>query len=54
MIVLASYRLMYFFAINTYHTKSQFPMMLMIICDINTNNNVLPLLWALVPTENKE
>jgi hypothetical protein len=28
--------------------------MLMIVCGINANDNVLPLLWALVPIENKE
>jgi len=26
----------------------------MIICGINVNDNVIPLSWALVPTENKE
>jgi zinc finger SWIM domain-containing protein 3 len=50
----ASYRLRRFFAIDACHTKSQFPMMLMIVCSIDANNNVLPLLWALVPTENEE
>jgi hypothetical protein len=50
----ASYRLRRFFAIDACHTKSQFPMMLMIACGIDANDNVLPLSWALVPTENEE
>jgi hypothetical protein len=50
----ASYRLRRFFAIDACHTKSQFPMMLMIVCGIDANDNVLPLSWALVPTENEE
>ena len=42
--VSASYRLRRFFTIDTYYTKSRFPMMLMIIYSINTNDNVLLLL----------
>ena len=53
-IILASYRLRRFFAIDACHTKSQFPMILMIVCGINANDNMLLLLWALVPTENEE
>ena len=52
--VSASYRLRRFFAIDACHTKSQFPMMLMIVCGLDANNNVLLLSWALVPTENEE
>ena len=29
-------------------------MMLLIICGIDANDNVLPLSWALVPTENEQ
>ncbi len=50
----ASYRLRRFFTIDTCYTKSQFPMMLMIVYSININDNVLPLLQALVPIENEE
>ena len=50
----ASGRLRRFFAIDACHIKSQFPMMLLIICGIDANDNVLPLSWALVPTENEQ
>ena len=49
----ASYNLRRFFAIDACHTKSQFPMMLMIFCGLDSNDNVLLLAWALVPTENE-
>ena len=38
-----------FFAIDACHTKSKFPMMLMIAYGIDANDNVIPLSWALVP-----
>jgi hypothetical protein len=41
--VLASYRLRRFFAIDACHTKSQFPIMLIIVCGIDANDNILPL-----------
>ena len=42
-IKVASYILRRFFAIDACHTKSQYPMILMIACGINANDNVLPL-----------
>ena len=42
-----------FVALDTCYTRSKFRMMLMIAVGIDANNNVLPLSWALVPTENK-
>jgi hypothetical protein len=43
-----------FTAIDACHTKSKFCMMLMLCVGIDANDNVLPLAWALVPTENQE
>jgi hypothetical protein len=36
------------------HTKSRFRMMLLIATGLDANNQILPLSWALVPTENTE
>jgi hypothetical protein len=43
-----------FIALDAYHTRSKFYIMLMIAVRINANDNILPLSWALVPTEDKE
>ena len=52
--VSASHRLRRLFAINASYAKSQFPIILIIVYSIDTNDNVLLLSWALVPTENEE
>jgi hypothetical protein len=36
------------------HTKSRFRMMLLIATGLDANNQILPLSWAIVPTENTE
>jgi transposase-like protein len=43
-----------FVALDTSYTKLRYTMMLLIIIGIDTNGNILPLAWALVPTENEE
>src|SRR5215212_7149039 len=43
-----------FIALDACHAKSKYPMMLMIAVGIDANDNVIPLSWALVPTENEE
>ena len=43
-----------FVALDACHTRSKFHMMLIIVVGINANDNILPLSWALVPTENEE
>jgi hypothetical protein len=43
-----------FVALDACHTKSKYPMMLMIAVGIDANDNAIPLSWALVPTENEE
>jgi hypothetical protein len=43
-----------FVALDSSHTRSKFRMMLMIAVGIDANDNVLPLSWALVPTESEE
>jgi hypothetical protein len=43
-----------FVALDACHTRSKFRMMLMIAVGIDANDNILPLSWALVPTENDE
>jgi hypothetical protein len=43
-----------FIALNACHTKSKYPMTLMIAVGIDVNDNAIPLAWALVPTESKE
>ena len=43
-----------FVALDACHTRSKFRIMLMIAVGIDANDNVLPLSWALVPTENEE
>ena len=43
-----------FMALDATHTKSKDRMMLLRATTINANNNLLPLAWALVPTENVE
>lgn len=43
-----------FVALDACHTRSKFHMMLMIAVGIDANDNILPLSWALVPTENEE
>lgn len=42
-----------FIALDRTHTRSKYCMMLLIAYGIDANNNVLPLAWALVPTENE-
>jgi transposase-like protein len=43
-----------FVAFDACHTKSKYPMTLMIAVGIDANNNAIPLAWALVPTESEE
>ena len=43
-----------FVALDACYTKSKFYIMLIIAVRIDTNDNILPLSWALFPTENKE
>jgi hypothetical protein len=43
-----------FMALDATHTKSKYRMMLLIATTIDANDNLLPLAWALVPTENVE
>src|SRR5262245_28001345 len=43
-----------FTALDACHTKSKYSMILMIAVGIDANSNVLPLAWALVPTESEE
>ncbi|KFX86450.1 hypothetical protein V490_09076, partial [Pseudogymnoascus sp. VKM F-3557] len=43
-----------FMALDATHTKSKFRMMLLIATTIDANDNLLPIAWALVPTENVE
>ena len=43
-----------FVALDACYTKSRYSMMLLIAVGIDANDNVLPLSWALVPTENEE
>jgi len=43
-----------FVALDACHTKSKYPMMLMIVVGIDANDNAIPLAWALVPTESEE
>ena len=43
-----------FVALDACHTRSKFYMMFMIAVGIDANDNILPLSWALVPTENEE
>ena len=43
-----------FVVLDVCHTKSKYPMMLMIVVGIDANNNAIPLAWVLVPTENEE
>jgi hypothetical protein len=42
-----------FFGFDATHTKSKYCQMLMIMAGIDANGNILPLAWALVPTENE-
>jgi len=43
-----------FVALDACHTKSKYPIMLMIAVGIDVNDNAIPLAWALVPTESEE
>lgn len=42
-----------FIALDACHTKSKYPMTPMIAVGIDANDNVIPLSWAFVPTENE-
>ena len=41
-------------ALDAYHMKSQYRMILMIACVLDGNNEILPLAWAILPTEDGE
>jgi hypothetical protein len=43
-----------FIALDRCHTKSRFRMTLLIACTLNSNNEILPLVWAVVPVEDAE
>jgi hypothetical protein len=43
-----------FLALDGYHTKSRFRMTLLLACTLNSNNEILPLAWAIVPIEDGE
>ena len=49
----AHYNLRGFTALDGTHTKSRFRMMLLLAVGVDANDLVLPLAWALVPTENE-
>ena len=39
-------------ALDATHTKSRYRMMLYIATTVDANSNLLPIAWALIPTEN--
>ena len=41
-----------YFGFDATHTRSNYPQMLYICCGIDANDQIVPLAWALVPTEN--
>ena len=49
----AASQLRLFFAVDGTHTRSKYRMQLLITCGIDTNNNGVPLAWALVPIEDE-
>jgi hypothetical protein len=40
-----------FFGFDATHTRSKYPMMLYIVAGLDANDQIIPLAWALVPTE---
>jgi hypothetical protein len=41
-----------YFGFDATHTHSKYPQMLMICCGLDANEQIVPLAWGLVPTEN--
>jgi hypothetical protein len=41
-----------YFGFDATHTRSKYPKMLCICCSLDANDQIVPLAWALVPTEN--
>jgi transposase-like protein len=49
----ASKYIRHFVALDATHTKSKYRMQLLICCGLDANDEVIPLAWGLVPTENE-